>query len=114
PGSTLFDLQTDFGDAKLAYMPNNYDGKFHGPVSIREALANSYNIPAVKMEGLLGKDPTLATAKNVGITTFTQPERYGLSIAIGGGDVRLLELTGAYGSFANNGVFNAPIAITKV
>ncbi len=114
PGSTLFDLETDFGNDKKNYIPKNYDGKFHGPVSIRTALANSYNVPAVKMMALLGKDETLNTAKKLGITTLTDEKNYGLSLVIGGGDIKLVELAGAYGSFANNGMFNQPNAILKV
>lgn len=114
PGSTLFDVETDFGDDKKAYVPKNYDQKFHGPVSIREALANSYNVPAVKMMGVLGKEHTLETAKKVGITTLNDPNRYGLSLVIGGGDIRLVELAGAYGAFANKGMINQPVAITKI
>lgn len=114
PGSTLFDLETNFGDEKLAYIPNNYDKKFHGPVSIREALANSYNNPAVKMTALVGKEAIIDVAKNLGITTLTEPERYGLSLALGGGDVKLVELAGAYGALANGGAFQSPTAITKI
>lgn len=114
PGSTLFDLETDFSDQWNKYVPKNYDGKFHGPVSAREALARSYNIPAVKMMDLVGKDKVLDTAKHVGITTLNQPERYGLSLVLGGGDVKLLELAGAYGAFANEGFLHLPHAVTKV
>lgn len=114
PGSTLFDLETDFGTDKKNYIPKNYDGKFHGPVSIRTALANSYNVPAVKMMALLGKDETINTAKKLGISTLTDTNNYGLSLVIGGGDIKLIELAGAYGSFANNGMFNQPNALLKV
>ncbi len=114
PASTLFDVETDFGDKYKAYMPKNYDSKFHGPVSIREALANSYNIPAVKIMALLGKDKTIAAVQNVGITTFNNADNFGLSLVLGGGDVRMLELAGAYGAFANRGAFHPPVAIMKI
>ena len=100
PASTLFDLRTDFGN----YSPQNYDGHTRGPVSIRQALANSLNIPAVKMLYLAGLDNSIATAHDMGITTLTDPERYGLSLVLGGGEIKLLELTGAYSVFANSGV----------
>jgi membrane peptidoglycan carboxypeptidase len=120
PGSTIYDVQTDFTEPipgqknSKPYIPNNYDGKFHGPVSIREALANSYNVPAVKMMALVGKDTTLQTAQHLGISTLTDTKNYGLSLVIGGGDVELLELTGAYGAFANSGAFVHPNAILSV
>lgn len=99
PGSTLWDLKTNFGN----YSPNNYDGSTHGPLSIRQALANSLNIPAVKTLSLAGLDNSIRTAKDMGITTFTDPDRYGLSLVLGGGEVKLSELTGAYSVFANGG-----------
>ena len=112
PASVLFDLKTDFGGG---YSPDNYDGKTRGPVTIRTALANSLNIPAVKMLALVGLDNALAKAKEFGITTFTRPKSdYGLSLVLGGGEVKLLELASAYGVFANNGLKNDTVAILKV
>ncbi|MCX6807134.1 MAG: PBP1A family penicillin-binding protein [Candidatus Berkelbacteria bacterium] len=112
PASVLFDLKTDFGGG---YNPDNYDGKTRGPVTIRTALANSLNIPAVKMLGLVGLDDALKTAKDFGITTFTRPKsEYGLSLVLGGGEVKLLELASAYGVFANNGTRNETTPILKV
>lgn len=114
PGSTVFDLETNFGDTRFPYIPNNYDEKFHGPVSARSALANSYNVPAVKMMALIGKEKTLETAQSLGISTLTDPNKYGLSLVLGGGDVTLLELSGAYGAFANQGTFHKPFAISRI
>lgn len=114
PGSTIYDVPTDFGSENQPYTPQNYDGKTHGAISLREALANSYNIPAVKMLALVGKDKAIATARELGITTFDNPDRLGLSLVIGGGDVRLLELAGAYGSFANQGVFMPPYGVEEI
>jgi 1A family penicillin-binding protein len=111
PASVLFDLKTDFGGG---YNPDNYDERTRGPVTIRTALANSLNIPAVKMLALVGLDEALKTASDFGITTFTEPKRYGLSLVLGGGEVKLLELTGAYAVFANNGIKNNPTPILKV
>lgn len=86
-----------------AYCPLNYDLKFHGVVQMRQALANSYNIPAVKMLELNGLDAMIATASAMGITSFTDPERYGLSLTLGGGEVTMLEMAEAFGVFANMG-----------
>lgn len=86
-----------------AYCPLNYDGKFHGAVSFRMALANSINIPAVKVLKYNGLDSMIATASAMGITTFTDPDRYGLSLTLGGGEVTMTDMATAYGVFANQG-----------
>lgn len=86
-----------------AYCPVNYDGKFHGVQQMRASLANSYNIPAVKMLEANGVDAMIATASAMGITTFTDPDRYGLSLTLGGGEVTMVEMIEAYGVFANSG-----------
>lgn len=111
PATNLFDLRTDFGGG---YTPNNYDGRFRGPVTIRHALGNSLNIPAVKILALIGIDRALQTASDMGITTLTDKDRYGLSLVLGGGEIKLLELTAAYGVFANNGVFIPPTPALKI
>ncbi len=85
------------------YCPLNYDLKFHGVQQMRYALANSFNIPAVKMLKLNGLDAMIATASAMGITSFTDPDRYGLSLTLGGGEVTMLEMAQAYGVFANSG-----------
>ena len=96
------------------YCPVNYDGKFHGVVQMRYALANSYNIPAVKMLKANGVEAMVATASAMGITTFTDPSRYGLSLTLGGGEVTMLNMAEAFGVFANNG-YRIPLrAILKV
>lgn len=99
PAFTLWDVKTNFGN----YTPNNYDGNTHGPVSIRKALANSLNIPAVKMLGLVGIDEALKTAHEMGITTLNEPERYGLALVLGGGEVKPLDMATAFGVFADQG-----------
>lgn len=86
-----------------SYCPKNYDGKFHGVVQMRYALANSYNIPAVKMLKAIGIERMIATASAMGITTFTDPDQYGLSLSLGGGEVTMLNMTEAFGVFANGG-----------
>ncbi len=88
---------------KPPYCPVNYDGKFHGVVQMRFALANSFNIPAVKMLKANGVEAMIATASAMGITTFDDPQRYGLSLTLGGGEVTMLDMTEAFGVFANNG-----------
>ncbi|MBI2622373.1 penicillin-binding protein [Candidatus Microgenomates bacterium] len=102
--TTFIDQKTCFPNpGKEPYCPVNYDGKFHGAVGVRYALANSYNIPAVKMLKLVGVEEMIATASAMGITTFKDPSRYGLSLTLGGGEVTMLELAQAYGTFANQG-----------
>lgn len=85
------------------YCPVNYDGKFHGVQQMRFALANSFNIPAVKMLKLNGVESMIATASAMGITTFDSPDRYGLSLTLGGGEVMMTEMAEAFGVFANGG-----------
>ena len=110
PSTILFDLKTDFS----GYNPSNYDGSTHGPVTIRTALSNSLNIPAVKMLALVGLSDAIKTAKDMGITTLNQPDRYGLSLVLGGGEVKPIEMSGAFGAFADGGTFHQPTSILKV
>src|SRR6185295_7467556 len=85
------------------YCPANYDGKWHGVIQMREALGNSINIPAVKMLKVNGVENMIATASAMGITTFTDASRYGLSLTLGGGEVTMLDMVQAYGVFADKG-----------
>lgn len=86
------------------YCPHNYDGKFHGPATMRYALGNSYNIPAVEMLAINGIEAMMATAKMMGITTWSEDSsRYGLSLTLGGGEVKMTEMAVAFGVFANMG-----------
>ncbi len=116
----LLDTPTEFpgGANNPPYKPENYDGKFRGPVQVRFALANSLNVPAVKMLALGGIKEMLKTAYNMGLTTLEPTNdnlnRFGLSLTLGGGEVRLLDLTSAYGAFANGGLRYDPVAILKV
>ncbi len=110
PATTLWDVPTDFGN----YKPNNYDGGFRGPVSVRFSLANSLNIPAVKMLGLVGLDNALQTAHDLGITTLNQPERYGLALVLGGGEVKPIDMASAFSVFADGGTYRPPVSILKV
>ncbi len=96
------------------YCPLNYDGKFHGIVQFRQALASSINIPAVKVLKYNGLDSMIATASAMGITTFTDPNRYGLSLTLGGGEITMTEMAQAYGVFANQGYLIPLHPILKV
>jgi membrane peptidoglycan carboxypeptidase len=98
-----------------SYCPQNYDGKFHGVVQSRFALGNSLNIPAVKQISLNSVDDFLATASAVGLTTFKDnPDRYGYSLTLGGGEVIMTDMATAYGVFANRGEKVDLISILKV
>ena len=84
--------------------PNNYDNRYHGPVLLRDALANSYNIPPVQLTRDIGIDAMIATARRMGVQSLQeQPGYYGLSLTLGGGEVPLLEMTQAYATLANGG-----------
>ncbi len=113
PETILFDLTTNFGGTP-AYVPSNYDGSEHGPVSMRQALAGSLNIPAVKTLYLAGLDDVIDFAHQLGYSTLNDKDRYGLSLTLGGGEVKLLEHAGAFGVFANEGVRMPSVAILRV
>ncbi|MGH2370650.1 MAG: transglycosylase domain-containing protein, partial [Chloroflexota bacterium] len=113
PVTIIEDEETVF-PGNPPYKPRNYDEQFHGKVTVRTALANSYNIPAVKTLQYVGVPAMIDLARKMGITTFQNPQRYGLALTLGGGDVRLLELTSAYGVFATGGQRVAPVSILKV
>lgn len=105
PASVLWDIPVvyDLGNG-LQYKPTNYDGKFHGPVTVRTALANSYNIPAVKLLDAVTVDRLLQRAAAFGIRSLDRgSDWYGLSLTLGGGEVTLLELTAAYAALASEG-----------
>jgi len=96
------------------YVPLNYDLVFRGPVRVREALASSYNLIAVKVLDAIGVEALTGLARRLGITTFDDPDRIGLAVGLGGGEVRLLELTAAYAAFANGGYAVQPRVIQRV
>ena len=105
PATVITDIKTKFPiPGQPDYEPTNYDLREHGLVSARTALASSYNIPAVKALQFIGVQGLLDTGKKLGITTFKDASNYGLALTLGGGEVQLLELTGAYAVFANNGI----------
>jgi 1A family penicillin-binding protein len=102
----IWDTETHIGYPGQEYSPVNYDGSFHGPVRVREALANSYNIPAVQTLRQVGVEYLLWMMNRVGVTSLSSdPAQYGLSLTLGGGEVTPLELTTAYSVFANGGVY---------
>jgi 1A family penicillin-binding protein len=100
PATMIMDLPTTFGGA---YTPLNFDRQFRGPVSARQALGQSLNVPAVKTLEFIGQDELLRTVHRLGINGLRDPQRYGLSLTLGGGEVTLLDLTYAYQAFATNG-----------
>lgn len=115
PATAFADVPSCFAVAgQQSYCPVNYDGTFHGLVQTRFALGNSYNIPAVKTLAVNGVENFINFATQLGITTFTNPENYGLSLTLGGGEVRPLDMAEAFGVFANQGIREPLIAITKV
>jgi membrane peptidoglycan carboxypeptidase len=115
PDTILFDVPTNFGPdgSGKDYEPKNYNLSYSGPVTVRSALARSLNIPAVKALYLAGINESIQTAHDMGITTLTG-SNYGLSLVLGSGEVHLLDMTGAYGVFANEGKKNSVTGILKV
>ena len=104
----------DISSETPCYSPNNYNGKFLGPITLRNALAQSLNIPAVKVLYLTGLKDAIKLASDMGITTLNDPDRLGLTLVLGGGEVKLLEHTQAYGVFANEGVKTELRPILKI
>lgn len=123
PETVVFDVPTQFSTAcepdnftseGECYSPQNYDGEFRGPMTLRNALAQSVNVPAVKVLYLAGLRDALAVAKDLGIETLTTASRYGLTLVLGGGEVTLLDLTSAYGVFANEGIRHPHTPILRI
>ena len=122
--TVVFDTPTQFSTAcrpsdltnntSPCYAPDNYDGKFRGPMTFETALAQSINIPALKTLYLVGVRNAIDLAKSFGLTTLGDASQYGLTIVLGGGEVRLLDLTGAYATFANDGIRNPPTGLLEV
>lgn len=129
PETVLFDVPTEFhpsctpdGEpapgasirAEDCYHPQNYDETFRGPVTLRSSLAQSLNVPSVKLLYLAGIEDSMRTARDLGLTTLQDASRYGLSLVLGGAEVKLLEMTSAFGVFAHDGVRNPAAAILSV
>lgn len=125
PDTPLFDTPTEFNSSctpggtpkqsgATCYSPENYEGGYKGLMSIRKALAESRNIPAVKLLYLVGVSDAIKTASKFGINGLLGPDQYGLSMALGGAEVSLLDMTSAYGVFGQNGVRNPVVGIMKI
>ena len=127
PSTILWDIKTEFNPYCSAdgnqrkdqyglncYHPQDYDGGYRGMVSLKSSLAQSLNIPSVGLLYLTGLKDSLQTAQDLGITTLTEPDRYGLSLVLGGGEVTLLEMTSAYGVFATEGFKTPPVSVLKI
>jgi penicillin-binding protein 1C len=116
PATIFLDIPVCFtasGQPK-AYCPVNYDGQFHGPQALRFSLGNSFNIPAVKMLALNGVKEFIASASAFGITTFKDPKNYGMSLTLGGGEVKMTEMAKAFSAFANQGKTKDLVSILKI
>ncbi len=126
PETVLFDVPTEFSTNCPAiteplpdntdencYHPGNFDGKFKGPISLRSAVAESRNIPSVKLLYLVGLEDALKTGRDLGLNLGTK-DQYGLSLVLGGGEVTLLDMVGAYGVFANSGTRNPTVGILEI
>ncbi|MBU4536526.1 transglycosylase domain-containing protein [Patescibacteria group bacterium] len=130
PETVVFDLQTEFSTTctpdgtpinpnetkknNTCYSPTNYDDVFRGPISFRNALAQSINIPAIKVLYLAGLQDSLQVAKDMGIENLGNINQYGLTLVLGGGEVSLLDITNAYATFSNNGIKSKVSGILKI
>lgn len=123
PETIVFDLKTQFSTTcgpdnftsnDGCYSPVNYDNKFIGPISLRNALAQSRNIPAVKVLYLSGIQASIKLARDMGITTLSNSNRYGLTLVLGGGEVKLVDMVSAYSVFANEGTQHEQKSILRI
>ncbi len=118
PETVLFDTETEFSVACAqggdCYNPSNFDGKFMGPITLRNALAQSRNIPAIKVLYLAGIQDALNLAKRMGIESLGDADHYGLTLVLGGGEVNLLDMANAYSVFAAEGMKYAKRSIQKI
>jgi 1A family penicillin-binding protein len=122
--TVVFDVPTQFStncspsdvtnDTPPCYAPTDFDSAFRGPMTFETAIAQSINIPAIKVLYLVGVQNAINLAKSFGLTTLGDPNQYGLTLVLGGGEVRLLDLVGAYSVFADDGVKNSPTGILEV
>jgi len=129
PETAVFDLPTEFStyynicplininynnNNSLCFHPKNFNPQFRGPINLRNALAQSINIPSVKVLYLAGIKDSIKTAADFGITTLNDPGRYGLSLVLGGGEIKLIDLVGAYSVFSQEGVRHRQSFILEV
>ncbi|MEP7215419.1 MAG: transglycosylase domain-containing protein, partial [Anaerolineaceae bacterium] len=113
-GTPLLDVPTTFSTNEGPYAPFNFDRSFHGVVPLRTALASSFNVPAVRTLDALGLDALLEMAHRVGLSTLGAAESYGLSLTLGGGEVRLIDLTAAYAALGAGGELAQPYSVARV
>ncbi len=114
PATVIYDLRTAYVTERgIPYVPFNYDLRFRGPVRLREALASSYNLVAIKVLDKIGMETMLNLARRLGLNTLDDPD-LGLAVTLGNGEVRLLDLTAAYAAFANGGRRVYPQAVRRV
>ncbi|MFH1602164.1 MAG: PBP1A family penicillin-binding protein [Candidatus Shapirobacteria bacterium] len=115
PATIFNDVPTCFlVPGQKPYCPRNYDGLFHGVVQLRYALGNSFNVPAVKMLAINGLESFIATASAMGIESFSAPDNYGLSLTLGGGEVKMTEMATAFGTLANLGIRQDLVSILEI
>jgi len=129
PETAIFDLPTEFSSYNSVcpltninfndnnppcFHPQNFDQKFRGPINFLTALAQSINVPSVKVLYLAGLTDTIKTAQDFGITTLTDPSRYGLSLVLGGGEVKLIEMVGAYSVFSQEGIKHRQSLVVEI
>ncbi len=115
PATLIDDTPISFSVAgSPPYTPQNYDGRFHGKVTVRTALASSYNIPAVKAEASVGLQAVIEKGRTLGITTWDNPSRYGLSLTLGGAEIKMVDMAVLYGTFANQGMIVPLQFITSI
>jgi len=125
PDTVIWDVPTEFAvncpsvvnfnnRSTSCYHPRNFDLIFRGPVTMKEALSQSINVPSVKTLYLAGLGNSLDTAAKMGITTLTDPDRFGLSLVLGGGEVKLIELASAYATLAADGIYRKPVGIISI
>jgi len=114
PATALLDVPTAFATAEGPYRPLNFDRSFHGVVPLRVALASSLNVPAVRTLDALGMNAMLELVHRFGLATLSDTERYGLSLTLGGGEVRLVDLTSAYAALGAGGALTGPFAVSRV
>ena len=110
--TVLADVETTLATETGSYAPRNYDERVHGPVRLRAALQNSYNIPAVQLGQRLGPGVIVRTLRAAGFASLSEsPEHYGVGVVLGNGDVTLAELANAYRGLANGGVFSPAVSL---
>jgi len=116
PDTIVWDVPTEFSVncPPNCYNPKNFDLVFRGPVPLKQGLAQSINVPSVKALYLGGLNNAIGVAEDFGITTFKDPERFGLSLVLGGGEVKMVELLTAYSVLANDGALHEPTLILKI